>query len=602
MKFKKTLMVSLAAVLAASSVVGLAACGEDGDSGSGKGGKGKTTTIQFWGQGDADELKVFGDIVNTFNNTIGKEKGIKVNYSGDHDDSAANALKLSGNNPPDVIYVPDGDFKFWAGSGWLENLTNTDGTPKTDYAGLDEFLQPGKIWEQGINRYRYDITTQTSTPDTKLLWALPKDIGPTVLYYNREYLKEIGVEHISLDPTDAEFKAAGYPEKGYFQHTDGKWYFNNRVPMSWDEVTDLAQAMEKEIGPRFNTTGKKTFYGYFTEWWFNYGWSIGGDCVEYVPETDTTGYYEFTLDDKSVNWIVKDEETSGIDIGGTHYGPGETISYMDKKSADFTSAKQAKCNQLPSMYDAFLEFCSLTTPKTDLVGKNSKNEDVYGKDVSMGQLSIGTQSARNRFAAGTMGMFVGGRWEVTHLRKTIGTQGSWMKDNDSWDVAPLPVYKEYYEEGDTIPAGKKVGDIKVHGVQAGHSGSMGLAITRKSKYKKEAWELVKYIAGEPGQTSQSLAGFCIPNQVDIAKSDTFLQPTLAPKNAQVFVDAAQYETPGDWWYLKDGNWITKWADCLNKEVREPGIKEHKTVAQLFEIWGDYTRDLLYKYTKSSKNP
>lgn len=586
-KFKKTLMVSVAAVLAASSVLGLAACGDDPDDNGGKGGGGKVTTIQFWGQGDADELNVFGDIVKTFNSTVGAEKGIRVNYSGDHDDAAENALQLSGSNPPDVIYVPDGNFKSWAGAGYLENLTNADGTPKADYEGLEEFLQPGNIWSQGINRYRYDTRTATSTPETGYLWALPKDIGPTVLYYNREYLKRMNITHLSLDADAA--KAAGYPEKGYFEK-DGQWYFNNRVPMSWDETTSLAKKMEEEIGPDFNTTGQKTFYGYFTEWWFSYGWSIGGDCVEYVPETADTGYYKFTLNDETPNWIVKDDCTAGIDINGNHYAAGETISYTDKSSPAFASVK-AQCNQLPSMYDAFLEFCALTAPVTEKVGTTSKGVDVYGKDVSMGQLSIGNQAARDRFSAGTMGMFVGGRWEVTHLRKKIGTQGSWMKDNESWDVAPLPVYKEYDNEG----------NITVHGVQAGHSGSMGLAISRKSTKKKAAWELVKYIAGVEGQTAQSYAGFCIPNQIDVAKSDVFIQPDQAPKNAQVFVEAAQYETPGDWWYLKDGDWITDWANCLNKEVREPGIKPRRTVAYLFETYGNSTQELLYKYTKNSHN-
>ena len=187
---------------------------------------------------------------------------------------------------------------------------------------------------------------------------------------------------------------------------------------------------------------------------------------------------------------------------------------------------------------------------------------------------------------------MGGRWEVTHLRKKIGEKNSWMKDNESWDVAPLPVYKEYDEAG----------NITVHGVQAGHSGSMGLAIARRSKKKEAAWELVKYIAGAPGQTSQANAGFCIPNQIEIAKSDVFLQPDKAPLNAQVFVDAAQYETPGDWWYLKDALWIDDWANCLNNEVREPNSANHKTVDQLFELHGANTQKKLYAYTYSSKNP
>ena len=582
-KFKKTLIVSLAALLAASSVVGLAACGQGEDDDGGKGGNTKLTTLQFWGSGDADELKVFGNIVKEFNKTIGAEKKIKVEYSGNHEDPGNNALQLSGNNPPDVIYVPDRHLKSWVSAGYLENLTNPDGSAK--YDGLEEFTAPGKIWDQGIQRYRFDIATATSTP-TSVLWALPKDIGPTVLYYNREYMEEMGIEHISLDPTDAEFVSKGYPEKGYFQHTDGKWYFNNRVPMSWDETTTLAMKMQKEVDA--------CKYGYFTEWWFNYGWSIGGDCVEYVPEGNDAdgnpmGYYEFTLNDTTVNWIVKDDCKEAVKVNGNEYKAGEIISYTDKKA--LTEAQKQNCNQLPSMKDAFIEFAALTAPETELAGVTSKGVEVYGKSVSMGQESIGAQSARDRFSAGSFGMFVGGRWEVTHLRKKIGTAGSWMKDNESWDVAPLPVYKEYDADG----------NITVHGVQAGHSGSMGLAIARGSKKKQAAWELVKYIAGTPGQTSQAEAGFCIPNQIDIAKTDVFLQPTQAPLNAQVFVDAAQYEPPGDWWYLKDADWIDDWANCLNNEVREPNSQNHKTVDELFSLWGASTQTALYKYTYSSKN-
>ena len=122
-KLKKSLVLSLAALLTASSAIGLVACGESDDD-SGKGGSSKVTTLQFWGSGDADELKVFGDIVNSFNSTIGKEKKIKVEYSGNHEDPANNALQLSGNNPPDVIYVPDRHLKSWVSAGYLENLTN----------------------------------------------------------------------------------------------------------------------------------------------------------------------------------------------------------------------------------------------------------------------------------------------------------------------------------------------------------------------------------------------------------------------------------------------------------------------------------------------
>ena len=188
--------------------------------------------------------------------------------------------------------------------------------------------------------------------------------------------------------------------------------------------------------------------------------------------------------------------------------------------------------------------------------------------------------------SGNIGMFVDGRWETTFLRSASSLA------KGSWDVAPLPVYKEYDDDG----------DITVHGISAGHSGSVGLAIAEGSKAKAAAWMFLRYVAGEEGQTMQSEKGFCIPNQIDVAKSDVFLQPDQAPLNAQVFVDAAQYETPGDWWYLKDALWIDDWANCLNNEVREPNSKNHKTVDELFALYGTSTQEALYKYTYSSKNP
>ena len=112
---------------------------------------------------------------------------------------------------------------------------------------------------------------------------------------------------------------------------------------------------------------------------------------------------------------------------------------------------------------------------------------------------------------------------------------------------------------------------------------------------------MKYIAGREGQTAQSEAGFVIPNQIDLANSAVFLQPDQAPKNAQVFVDAARYESPADWWYLTDWHWIDEWADALNNRVREPDAKEPLTVEQMFAEFGDATRKKLYKYTYNSHN-
>lgn len=69
-----------------------------------------------------------------------------------------------------------------------------------------------------------------------------------------------------------------------------------------------------------------------------------------------------------------------------------------------------------------------------------------------------------------------------------------------------------------------------------------------------------------------------------------------------FVRAAEYETPGDWWYLYDKEWTGAgnggWADVLNGEVR----KGQLTLSQ-FENHQKYkdTSDILLEYTKKNKN-
>ena len=77
-------------------------------------------------------------------------------------------------------------------------------------------------------------------------------------------------------------------------------------------------------------------------------------------------------------------------------------------------------------------------------------------------------------------------------------------------------------------------------------------------------------------------------------SETFLQSDKNPKNAIVFVRAAQHQTPGDWWYLRDKLWIDDWAGKLNGDVRNGKI----TLSQ-FEQSTEYLRtwDKLKAYTR-----
>ena len=543
-------------------VLGLTACG--GDGGSGKpGGKpvNDNVTLQFWGWGDDVEASVFQEITDQFNETVGKEKNISVKYvqKASSSYSSDTALALSGNNTPDIIYVEDKHVKSWADAGYLAQLDNGD------FTGFDFENKNGEIWESGISRYRFDVETATSGEDAPL-WALPKDIGPTVLFYNAAYLKELNIEEISV-PEDklADYNTANgtsYLAKGY---DSANRVFNNRIAMSWEQVIELAKEMQKVEG---------CDYGYYNEWWYAYGWSVGGDVVQYMDE----GYYKFTLNDTGKNYIVKDD-TAAVTINGTTYEAGELISYADREAV--TAADKESLNELPSMYDAFLEFVALTAKEGSVVGKTSTGEDKLGYGVSMGANSLGTADAEDYFVSGKFGMFVDGRWEVPTLRENMSESEKWGEG--SWNVAPLPVYKEYDAEG----------NVTVHGAAAGHSGSMGLAIADGSDQKEAAFEFIKYVVGEEGQKAQSLAGFAIPNQIALSKDEEiFLQTSKDPVNSIVFVEAAEYQRPGDWWSLTDSSWIDEWANYLNYTVRE----NKATVNELFEKYYDSTQEKLNQYT------
>ena len=160
----------IAMLLVLVMALGMSACGAGGGKPTGG-----TTTLQFWGWGDDVEATVFQEITDRFNETVGKELGIKVKYvqKASSSYSSDTALALSGNHTPDIVYVEDKFVKSWAEAEYLAQL---DGG---DFEGFDFANAGGTIWANAISRYRFDPETATSYADAPL-WALPKDIGPTV--------------------------------------------------------------------------------------------------------------------------------------------------------------------------------------------------------------------------------------------------------------------------------------------------------------------------------------------------------------------------------------------------------------------------------------
>lgn len=544
--------------------------------------------VEFWINGDEYELEVFSDLVERFNKKY--EGQIKVKLVQKPSDGYETAVQqsLSGEKL-DVFYVGDAGYKAYAEQGLLYDIT--------DLVANSPIYDLSTMWSNVVTRYKYDVNTKLSGTESGRYYGVPKDIGPTVIYYNETEFENAGIKIISVAAEDLEAYNNGakddrgntkadmglgdvtVKEYGYFV-ANGQKYFNNQIPMSWDETVEVANILQ-------NSMSNPNAYGYFTEWWFNYGWTVGGDCIQFVPTSDSAyngGYYDFTLSDDTPNFIVADDVTGTVTVNGNEYAAGEIISYQDKLGLNMTSkagesyskeitaevlalVANGTLNELPSQREAFTEFVRLAA-KTNTVVDTVNGEKLYGYGITPTPSSIGSDAGKTQaFAQGEIGMLVDGRWNVTYFRDPASGI------NFTWDVCPLPMYRAYDAEGFGAER-----NVTVHGIEAGHSGSVGLCISNNSKVKSAAWTFIEFVGSEEGQSAQAAKGFAIPLQRELANSEVFLQSDKMPRNSKIFINAAEIQGAGDWWYLTDNAWIDDWAGVLNGDVRNG----KKSMTEFFE--------------------
>ena len=562
---KKMTTVLLLLTMLSATALNAAGCGSSG-SNSKPVSKSGATIVNFWGWGGDEETAAFERIVEAFNKKY--EGEIEVKYTQRPSSSYSTSLLqvLASSKGPDVFYVQDNYFKQYASMGYLMDIT--------DFYNASESFDEDDMFPNTIQRYRYNTETTTSNNDDPL-YALPKDLAPTGIYYNATHLKAAGVTIISM--TEEEALAAGYTVRGY--DPVGK-VFNNKVAMSWSDCIALSQLL---------IDAGVTEYGFFTEWWFNYGWSVGGNCIEYVETDDPAfngGRYIFTLDDSTKNYIVKDDFAGTIEIGDNKYSAGEIVSYADK--AKLSDDQKANCNQLPSQREAFTEFVRLSQPTTQVVdnvkGIYGSTSEFYGADANGNLYGYGITPRPSDVASdGKNGYFSSGK--VSMLVSTSSASIQFAENmKDEWDVAPMLVYKEYSEDGKAV---------LIHGVEAAHSGSVAMSVNAKTKVAKEAYLFAEFVASKEGQTIQAEEGIAIPMQISLATSDAYLTNEMS-YNKQVFIDACYVQTPADWWYLRDKEWIDDWENVLNGDVRNG-------ILTLTQFYGHdrykETQGLLDEYTK-----
>jgi ABC-type glycerol-3-phosphate transport system substrate-binding protein len=574
---KKKILSGVVCSVICCSTLFATACG----GGDGAGGK---ATLDFMYTGTQEILELFNDLVQEYNSTQGETDKVNVMAmpvaSGGIDGKLTNVLPSS--NGPDVVVGTDEYFK-----KHTKNMADLTGSFSADFLS--------SLYAGQETRYHYDAANITANSDDTL-YGLPAVNDPTVLYYNKTALQAAGVICISVDAEDIDAFNAGtladyngkkksdydltidVPAKGYFRSNnpyvfDGSDYsgrswreptgatlvFNDRIAMSWDEVEDLGMLLTKS-----KNSNSTTDYGYYTEWWFNYAWSVGGDCLQ---DMNGKGDFTFSLPSTVPNYIVTAGNTYVGAYTGTTYVAGETleladvinanvgdtIAYNSESDTDFyymvngavaevradveSKADSGVLNQLPCTQEAFQRFCMLA-------GTGGLNVCPYPSAFN------GTNSVQY-FSSGVLSMLV----QYYSNYKVI-------KDSSTfeWGIAPLPVYKEY---ASADPADD---EVIAMGQAANHSLGYYVSIRKGTPIKEQSVKFITWLM-TTGQAYAAQKGYVSAQKANEAVAIENMAKKIGKSSAMAVVESSAVSRAGDWWYMPDRSWIDNWANPLNQSVR-----------------------------------
>lgn len=596
MKKTKIFAVTAAGVLALGSTVGLAGCGGNGGGGGGhrpNGSLGRETTIYVMLNNSTDRISAqYDNLAKTYNETIGKEDDVEVVISKEGTTADYSRLLSAKSNDYDVMTIGNMTFK-QSLAGYLDGANAI--VPLDDY--LKDSANAELLGLSDIPETSMDMWKMTQTSDENEMFyagaaegaqqlALSFVNNPQVLFYNTKHFANLGINVISVPEGDlAAYNTANKTKlqpHGYAEYTleafggqealdalgfktsenlDGKTVvkvFNDCIPMNWEELRTVAKQHQTR-------TGK---YGYMSEWWFNYGWSVGGDCVGWNGDE-----YEFSVGDKTKGLLVIDDTFT---VNGTTYYQGDVLDYEDLHSISDSKRAEYLENgnvaELPSMYEAFLEYNRLGVP-TD---KNAADGGVKGYGLAPNT----TDDRVGDFSDDESAMLV----------EYYATANSFSKLNGNFDAAPLPQYREYVGSSYTDTTLKVIGEDGYTGELATATNSEGeeiaivgeavsavepeasgmfLPANADESRREASLKFMLWACGPEGQEILAASSSAVPNQTAaFMEDDEFLNAEgrlLDNMYGALLVNSNTYV--GDWSYGSSDLWVQTWSAELNGAVR-----------------------------------
>ena len=197
----------------------LAGCGGKNDQADNSQADG-VRTVSVWTQ-DRHSQDIMGKLAEEFNNTTGKEKGIKIDYKV-YSDDFANMIEMAhaSGQAPD-IHSTAGNTKMFAAKGWT--------IPLTDLPGGQELIDKSKV---------YDLRAATIKANEGRISQLPISVITMKMVYNKDLFKKAGL-------TDASGEAL--------------------IPRTWADVVAFAKAItEQGNGVEYGVVFPMKMDGFFT--------------------------------------------------------------------------------------------------------------------------------------------------------------------------------------------------------------------------------------------------------------------------------------------------------------------------------------------------
>ena len=198
--------------------------------------------------------------------------------------------------------------------------------------------------------------------------------------------------------------------------------------------------------------------------------------------------------------LSKDNNGDGrLDQWGAYPATGFWQMYVWQNGGDIVNKEHTKCTlDQPEAYEA-LQFMADLPNKYQVAPTAADAADI---------------GAQKLFTNGHIGMFISGSWAAAIIFDKEIT-------SFDYDVAPLPKGK----------------------TRSSFIGGGAFGILSRSKHKKEAWELVKFMTSPVMQKHYAETQQIIPSRRSVAESGAYLYLPGKPKHKQVFIDAIAYGHP-----------------------------------------------------------